>query len=64
MDEKEYLGKGLLSYIGENVDEEYIKNVKSLVIRKELVKEKAKELKIIYTPIHGSGNNPVRISFT
>ena len=60
MDEKESLDKGLLSYIGEDVDKEYIKNVKSLVIRKDLVKEKAKDLKIIYTPIHGSGNKPVR----
>ena len=60
MDEKESLDKGLLSYIGEDVDKEYIKNVKSLVIRKDLVKEKAKDLKIIYTPIHGSGNKLVR----
>lgn len=60
MDEKEALDKGLLSYIGEEVDKEYIKNVKSLVIRKDLVKEKASDLKIIYTPIHGSGNKPVR----
>lgn len=60
MKEKEALDKGLLTYIGENVDKVYIKNVKSLVIRKSLVQEKAKELKIIYTPIHGSGNKPVR----
>ncbi|ELP5182157.1 phospho-sugar mutase [Clostridium perfringens] len=60
MDEKEALDKGLLTYIGEDVDKEYIKNVKSLVIRKDLVKEKASDLKIIYTPIHGSGNKPVR----
>ncbi|HAT4256046.1 phospho-sugar mutase [Clostridium perfringens] len=60
MDEKEALDKGLLTYIGEGVDKEYIKNVKSIVIRKDLVKEKASDLKIIYTPIHGSGNKPVR----
>ena len=60
MDEKEALDKGLLSYIGEDIDKEYIKNVKSLVIRKDLVKEKASDLNIIYTPIHGSGNKPVR----
>lgn len=60
MSEKEALDKGLLTYIGENMDKVYIKNVKSLVIRKRLVEEKAKELKIIYTPIHGSGNKPVR----
>ncbi|MDU6428066.1 phospho-sugar mutase [Clostridium perfringens] len=60
IDEKEALDKGLLNYIGEDVDKEYIRNVKSLVIRKDLVKEKASDLKIIYTPIHGSGNKPVR----
>ena len=51
---------GLLVYIGEEVDKAYIENVKSLAIRKELVEKSAKDLKIIYTPIHGSGNVPVR----
>ena len=50
----------LLIYIGEEVDKSYIEEVKSLTIRKELVAEKAKDLKVIYTPIHGSGNMPVR----
>ena len=58
--EKEALDKGLLEYIGESVDKAYIEKVKGLTIRTELVKEKAKELKVIYTPIHGSGNVPVR----
>ncbi|MDD5793349.1 phospho-sugar mutase [Clostridium sp. HCP1S3_B4] len=60
MDEKEALEKGLLKYIGEDVDKAYIEKVKSLTIREDLVKEKAKDLNIIYTPIHGSGNVPVR----
>jgi len=60
MSEEEALNKGLLVYIGEDVDKAYIDEVKNLTIRKELVKEKAKDLKIIYTPIHGSGNIPVR----
>ena len=60
MSEEEALKKGLLVYIGEDVDKAYIDEVKNLTIRKELVKEKAKDLKIIYTPIHGSGNIPVR----
>lgn len=60
MDEKEALDKGLLVMVGEELDTIYINKVKSLCIRKELVKEKAKDLKIIYTPIHGSGNIPVR----
>lgn len=60
MDEKEALDKGLLVMVGEELDTIYTNKVKSLCIRKELVKEKAKDLKIIYTPIHGSGNIPVR----
>ena len=52
--------QGLLVYIGEDVDNAYYEKVEGLVINKELVKEKASELNIIYTPIHGSGNIPVR----
>lgn len=51
---------GLLKIIGEDVDKIYMDKVKSLTIRKDLVKNNAESLKIIYTPIHGSGNIPVR----
>lgn len=51
---------GLLQYIGQEVDEAYYSRVEELVIRKNLVKEKADSISIIYTPIHGSGNIPVR----
>lgn len=60
IDEKEALEKGLLTYIGEDVDKLYYEKVKGLTIRTDLVKEKAKNLNVIYTPIHGSGNVPVR----
>lgn len=58
--EEEALEKGLLVYIGEDIDRAYVERAKSLTIRKSLVKESAKDLKVIYTPIHGSGNIPVR----
>lgn len=58
--EGEAIEKGLLNYIGEDVDKAYIEKVKGLTIREDLVKNNAKNLKIIYTPIHGSGNIPVR----
>lgn len=58
--EGEAVEKGLLNYIGEDVDKVYIEKVKGLTIRKDLVKNNAKDLKMIYTPIHGSGNIPVR----
>ncbi|MDU5111784.1 MAG: phospho-sugar mutase [Clostridium sp.] len=60
MDEEVAVKNGLLVYIGEDVDKAYIDLVKDLTVRKDLVKDKAKDLKIIYTPIHGSGNMPVR----
>ena len=58
--EEEALEKNLLVYIGEDVDKLYIEAIKALTIRKELVEKNAKDLKVIYTPIHGSGNMPVR----
>lgn len=54
------LKDNILEYIGEEVDKAYLEEVKALTIRTELVKEKAEDLKVIYTPIHGSGNMPVR----
>ena len=60
MDENTALERGLLQYIGEDVDKVYYEKVKGLSIRTDLVKEKADTLKVIYTPIHGSGNVPVR----
>jgi len=50
----------LLNIIGEDIDSSYIDKVKNLSIRKDMIKENAKNLKIVYTPIHGSGNIPMR----
>jgi phosphoglucomutase len=50
----------LLKIIGEEVDRKYIDTLKSYVIRKDLVKEHAKDLNIIYTPIHGTGLMPIK----
>lgn len=52
--------RGLFHIIGENVLCRYIEKVKQLCINKELVKEVGKDLKIVYTPLHGTGNKPVR----
>lgn len=61
MPEAEALSKGLLQTIGnKQVDDAYIADVKTLSIQPELLKEKGHELKIVYTPLHGSGNVPVR----
>lgn len=57
---QEALDKGLLEYIGETVDNAYYDKIETLIVNKDLVKNHASELNIIYTPIHGSGNIPVR----
>ena len=43
-----------------DVDDEYIRRVKTLSINPEIVQKEGKTLKIVYTPLHGSGNVPVR----
>lgn len=58
MDEAE--NRDLLHIIGEEIDTSYIEKVKNLVIRKEFVRSHAENLKVIYTPLHGTGNIPVR----
>ena len=57
---KEALDKGLLIYIGADIDKKFIDTLKQYTIRKDLVKEQAKNLKIIYTPIYGTGRMPVK----
>lgn len=48
-----------LHMIGEELDRKYLDNVKSLSLNPEAIKE-AKDINIVYTPLHGSGNMPVR----
>ncbi len=51
---------GLYQVIGEEMDDKYIEALKKLVIHPEIIKEEAENLKIVYTPLHGTGNLPVR----
>ena len=60
MDEEEAKAKGLMEIIGKDVDDAYIACVKTLSISPELIREMGDKLKIVYTPLHGSGNIPVR----
>lgn len=54
--EDEALNKGLLNYLGKEMDDMYISMVKSLSIRDDV----DKSIKIVYTPLNGTGNIPVR----
>jgi phosphoglucomutase len=54
------ISDNLLKIIGEDIDRKYIDKLKSYTINKELVNNYAKDLKIIYTPIHGTGLMPIK----
>ncbi len=60
MDEQAALDAGLLEYISAEVDDAYIAAVRKLSVNPELAREVGATLKIVYTPLHGSGNIPVR----
>ena len=60
MEEQAALDAGLLQIIGKRVDDAYTKMVLDLMVCPEQVRQIGSKLKIVYTPLHGSGNLPVR----
>ena len=54
------LKEGLLNIIGEEVLEKYFDKVKNLIHNPSLIEKMDDSISIIYTPLHGSGNKPVR----
>ena len=56
----EAIADGTIELIGKEIDEIYYAKTMSLLTQPELVKDKGRDLKIVYTPLHGSGNVPVR----
>lgn len=57
---EEAISKGLLQVIGSEVDDAYIANLKKLSVNKDVIPKVADSMKIVYTPLHGAGNKPVR----
>lgn len=53
---EEAIEKGLFNVIGTEMDDEYISVLKSKILNPEIVKEQGKKLKVVYTPLHGTGN--------
>ncbi len=51
---------GLYETIGANIDDPYIAELKKLVLRQDCIDQVAADMKIVYTPLHGTGNIPVR----
>lgn len=55
MDKTEAIEKGLFNIVGKEVDDRYIEELKKLVINQEAINKVANNLKIVYTPLHGTG---------
>ena len=53
--EEEAKEKGLFNIIGEEIDDKYIEELKKCVLNPEIIKQYGKDLKIVYTPLHGAG---------
>lgn len=51
---------GLLQIIGQEVDDAYLEQLKTVILNKELVKEIGQDLKIVFSPLHGTSNIPAR----
>jgi phosphoglucomutase len=54
------LAQGLLQLIGKDIDEIYIEKVKSLSLNPSIARQLGNKLSVVYTPLHGTGNIPVR----
>ena len=59
MEKQEAINSGLYNVIGKEIDDSYITELKKLSLNTEKIKEQ-EDLKIVYTPLHGTGNIPVQ----
>ncbi len=64
MDKDEALARGLLHMIDKEVDKDYLDMVIAQSFRPELVKERGRDLKVVYTPLHGTGTVPVETALS
>ena len=58
--EEEALRSGKFQVIGKEIDDKYIENVKAQVVNQDAIDRMQKDITIIYTPLHGTGNIPAR----
>ena len=60
MDKEEAIAAGLYQTIGADIDDPYIAELKKLVVHQDAIDAVGSEIKVVYTPLHGTGNIPVR----
>ena len=54
--EEEAKAKGLFNIVGPEMDDKYLDVLKKLIINPEIMRQEGKKLKVVYTPLHGTGN--------
>ena len=57
---EEAMQKGLYNIIGKEIDDKYIESIKKCVLNPEIIREYGNKIKIVYTPLHGAGNEMVQ----
>ena len=57
---EEAVEKGLYNTIGEEIDKSYLAELKKLVVNQDAINKMQKDIKIVYTPLHGTGNKLVQ----
>lgn len=60
MSAEDAMAAGLYVVIGKEIDDKYIANVKAQVVNQDAIDKMQDSIKIVYTPLHGTGNIPVR----
>ncbi|SHK55270.1 phospho-sugar mutase [Tepidibacter formicigenes] len=60
IDEKEAMDKGFINLLDEKVDTAFIEAVKEKSLRSDIIEKVADNFKIVFTPLHGTGNKPIR----
>lgn len=60
MSREEAVAENLYQVIGSEIDDSYIGELKSRVLHMDAIEKVAKDLKIVYSPLHGTGNIPAR----
>lgn len=60
MDKDAAIAAGLYQTIGTDIDDPYIEELKKLVVHQDAIDAVGSQIKVVYTPLHGTGNIPVR----
>ncbi|MBS6646783.1 MAG: phospho-sugar mutase [Clostridiaceae bacterium] len=60
MSAEDAMAAGLYEVIGAEIDDKYIAHVKAQVVNQDAIDQMQDSIKIVYTPLHGTGNIPVR----